>query len=289
MDPKNVKHIIERITDLPTLPSVVMKVNELVKNPKASASDIGRVISTDQSLSVKILKLVNSAFFGFPGQIKSISHAITILGFKTIQNIALSVSVFDLFGKGKGTAGFDRAEFWKHSIGCAVCARLIATKLRYEDADLAFTAGLLHDIGKVVMDQYLHEDFEKVLTDLQRAPNYIYDVEMRVLGFSHAQLGGQLAEVWKLPKVHADVIAHHHHPSRHQDDDRLTYIVHMADVICRAKKIGANGDARRPILKKDIVDELGFSVLDLELLLRQVTEEMNKAADFLQLTAAASS
>ncbi len=288
MEKVNIERIIERIKDLPTLPDVVMKVNQLANDPKTSATDIAKIITTDQSLSMKILKLVNSAFFGFPGEIKSISHAITILGFKTIQNIALTISVFDMFGKSKSLGNFDRKEFWKHSIGCAVCGRLVATKLHYEDADLAFTGGLLHDIGKIILDQYLHNEFVKVLEELTKKPAFIYDVEKEVLGFNHSNLGEQLASNWKLPKPLIDVIGHHHKPMAHPQDDKLTYIVHMADVICRAKKIGANGDSRQPKLGKEIVEELGFSLLDLELILRQVNSEMNKAIDFLKLTSAAS-
>ena len=143
----------------------------------------------------------------------------------------------------------------------------------------------MHDIGKVVLDQYMHDDFVQVLEELDKNPGFIYDVEKKVLGFTHALLGEQLATVWKLPNVLNNVIAHHHSPAAYPDDDKLVFIVHMADAICRAKKIGENGDTRRPVLKKEIVDELDFSALDLELILRQVHDEINKAADFMKLTA----
>ena len=158
-DPNRIKRITESIIGLPTLPTVVAKMIELVDNPRTSASSLARLIATDQALTARILKLANSAYYGFSREISTVNMAIVVLGFNTVKDMGLSLSVFDVFKTGKPNASFDLTRFWEHSIACGIAARMLARSYRSRYAGEAFVAGLLHDIGKVILNQYFQSEF----------------------------------------------------------------------------------------------------------------------------------
>ena len=285
---QNLRKITENIIGLPTLPTTVTKIISLVDNPKTSLADIARVISTDQALTAKILKLANSAFFGFRRRISTVNLAVVVLGFETVKSIGLSVSVFEKFSKGVDSIYFDRQKFWEHSIGVAVTARLLAAKLHYRVKAEAFSAGILHDIGKLVMSQYFPNDFLRILEMAHEKNLQIRVAEERVMGVTHSEIGGWLAEKWNLPQQLVEVIAFHHDPIRASDQHRgLASLIHVANAICRHEKIGASGDTQGPDLKEEALDLLGVSLygdvfLEDELfeMGKELHEELEKADVF---------
>jgi putative nucleotidyltransferase with HDIG domain len=192
------KRIISRLKDLPTLPQVVARIMQIVSNPMTSAADLNEVIAVDQALTAKVLRLANSAYYGFPKEITTIPQAVVILGFNTIRNLALSVSVHKMLFEGKERTHFSPREFWKHSVGTAVASKLLAKRIGFKAEENAFTAGLLHDIGKNFFEQHTPE-YNAVLDTALLGEEPLWKVERAQLGLDHAQVGAWMAEKWNLP------------------------------------------------------------------------------------------
>ena len=238
---QKIKRITESIINLPTLPTVVSKMIELVDNPKTSAASLARLISADQALTARILKLANSAYYGFPREISTVNMAIVVIGFNTVKEMGLSLSVFEVFKDSGRDKSFDTAQFWQHSIGCGSAARLIARRFKYQFIGEAFVAGLLHDIGKVILNQYMHEEFTAILTDVAENGALLDEAEIATVGATHSQIGGWLAEKWNLPRIIVDSIKHHHDPWEAKVDAALVAIVSVANYLCHISTIGNSG------------------------------------------------
>jgi putative nucleotidyltransferase with HDIG domain len=238
---QKIKKVTESIISLPTLPTVVSKMIELVDNPKTSAASLARLISTDQALTAKILKLANSAYYGFPREISTVNMAIVVLGFNTVKDMGLSLSVFDMFKDTEGDTLFDVSKFWEHSIGCGAASRMMARRLKYRFVGEAFVAGLLHDIGKVILNQYVHKEFMEILTLASLGKVTFDEAEEDIIGTGHAQVGSWLAEKWNLPKIIVESIAFHHEPWEAKTEPLLVAIVTVANYLCHLCKIGMSG------------------------------------------------
>jgi putative nucleotidyltransferase with HDIG domain len=238
---QKIKRITESIISLPTLPTVVSKMIQLVDNPKTSASSLARLIYTDQALTARILKLANSAYYGFPREISTVKMAIVVLGFNTVKEMGLSLSVFEVFKGDDNNTPFDISRFWQHSIGCGSAARMLARKLNYHLTGEAFVAGLLHDIGKIIFRQYLSREFKTIIDKVSKGEIDLDEAEMEIIGTSHAQAGAWLAEKWNLPRIIVDGIAFHHAPWDGQEDQVLDAIVSVANYLCHLNQIGISG------------------------------------------------
>ena len=245
---QRLRKVTQSIIGLPTLPAVITQLIGLIDNPKTSARNVAQLISTDQALTARILKLANSAFYGFPREIATVDLAVVVLGFETVKNLGLSVSVLERFAGGGTNSEFDRQKFWEHSIGVGVAAKLLATKLRYRVPGEAFAAGILHDIGKLILSQYFQPEFSEILEVMERDNLYIGHAEERVLGVTHTEVGSWLAERWNLPKQLEEAIAFHHAPGRMGRGPELPSLIHLADFLCRREGIGDGGGTKLPHL-----------------------------------------
>jgi len=244
------QELIKRIDDLPTLPRTVLKITELVNDPKSSAKDLARVITEDQVLTARLLKLVNSSFYGFPQRISTVTGAIVLLGFDAIRSLLLATCVFDLFASRNRKNRQDQERFWDHSLGCAVGAKVIGNYLRHDKVEELFVSGLLHDIGKIVEMMFLADDFTRVIAAVNQENILMATAENKVLGYNHAEVGKLLAIEWNLPVKLAQVIAHHHQPHNAGSFALDAAVVHLADIFCRALSIGYAGDSKIPPLDK---------------------------------------
>ena len=222
---------LDRIENLPTLPSIVMEVNKMLQDPNTAIKQLSEIIERDQSFVSKILKLVNSAFFGLRSKVGNIPHAITLLGFSTIRNAVLSVSVIDAFTDDNDFIGFDITDFWKHSIAVAVISKYLAEKTRLHSPDESFIGGLLHDIGKVILFQFFNDLFRKVWQTFKNSDQPFYLIERERLQIDHARIGAHLAEKWQLPKELVNAIRYHHRIAKTDHSQNLLMIVHTADLI----------------------------------------------------------
>lgn len=276
---------IENISSIPTLPTVIERLTRLLQNPKTSAEEVGKAITTDQALAAKVLKLVNSAFYGFPGRISTITHAIVILGFSTVKNIVLTASIFDAFHcKGEGVGDFDLEGFWLHSIACGAASLSIAKYLGCTEKEECFIAGLMHDLGKLIMCQYVPEEFSRALHHCNKNQSLLYDSELTLFECTHQEIGGFLTERWNLPHNLQHAVQYHHTPSPKRDYYLTTAIVHCADILVRALDIGSGGDNKIPSIAEHVWETLGLETIPLAPLLDTIEDEIEKASVFIQLT-----
>jgi len=256
------KREVRRIKNLPTLPGVVAKISRMVENPETSAAAIGRLIAQDQVLSAKVLRMANSAFFGMSRKVSSIPQALMILGFDVIKGLILTSSVFDMIQK-------SMAGLWEHSIGCAAAAGAVAEALGRDDAEEVLVAGLLHDLGKVILALNLPDDLKLVREKAQAGRLFFHEAEAAVLSFDHGEIGQWLAEHWNLPDSLAEPMRLHHHPERAVSHPEATAIVHVADAVIRGWGFGYAGDDLVPPISQAAWDRLGLktdhfkAILDL--------------------------
>lgn len=281
-DPQALHKIVQETRDLPTLPAVVARVGEMVRNPRVSAGDVGKAISEDQALTAKVLRLVNSAFYGFPQQVNSITRAVVILGFSRIRNLALTASV--LTALPSRHRAFSVHAFWTHSIATAVASDAIARVLRYTgEEENAFVAGLLHDVGKLAEMHLFADEFGEVLERVARDDSLIGQAEEHVMGVTHAQIGGWLAERWNFPAALSVAIRLHHQPDLAREHRKLAMIVHLADILARAGALGSGGDMRIPVVEPTAWNELGVTRDALDRCMQEMSDGVERSKEFLEL------
>lgn len=210
MEDKTAWETIDRIKDLPTMPNIYFKVNQLLKNNQASIDNVARIIEMDPAMSSRILRLVNCAFYGFQSQISSIPHAVMILGFNAVKNAIVSVSILDVLALKDRYQHFNVNEFWRHSVSVAVLSKQLAEKSRLASPEDAFMAGLLHDMGKIIMLKYFQEAFAGILRTQQEDHSSFYDAELKTDAIGHVQIGSYLAKKWQFPDAIVESIASHH-------------------------------------------------------------------------------
>ncbi|NOY79069.1 MAG: HDOD domain-containing protein [Calditrichaeota bacterium] len=277
------QRIVTEINNLPTLPQVVESVMSMVEDPTTTATQLAAIISKDQALMSKVLKVVNSAYYGMPRKITTLNQATVILGFNTIKNLVLSASIFGAFDDHYSNRRFSRIKFWEHSIGTAVGARVLSRRIGLGNPEELFVAGLVHDIGKVVIDEYLHDDFLKILDIVETRPVRILDAEKEVLSFGHPILGEWVATKWNLPQNLVTVIAYHHTPSLAHDYKKMVSVVHLADAISRIEGIGYGGDLQTPVIDPQSWETLQIPAEELGELILKIKEEFKKATVFLAM------
>ena len=201
---------LDRIKDIPTLPTIVFELNKLLRDPDASIKTVCDTIEKDQAITLKILKLVNSAFYGFQSKISDLRNAVVLLGYNAVRNAIVSLSVINSFPKRVTLMDFDVSHFWKHSLAVAVTSKNIAQLSKKESPDNCFVGGLLHDTGKVILAQYFPKLFEAVWSTLQNEKITFYEAEKKKLPIDHAKIGAHLAGKWQLPQGLVDAIRWHH-------------------------------------------------------------------------------
>jgi HD-like signal output (HDOD) protein len=272
------ERIIENIITLPTIPTVLADLNAVIGNPNASASDIAKIISRDPPIATKVLRLANSAYYGLRNKVTTINHAITMLGFNIIRNLVLTATVFDTSLEGNRPGLFDGEKFWRHSLGVGVTARILAKESSLQTGrrgDEFFICGLLHDLGKIILNQHLQPKFEKalILSRAQAIP--LFEAEQRVIGCTHADLGGLLAKRWNLSPEVTSALGFHHTPTE-APEEHVPYavITHLADIIARAKNVGAGGGTN-PELDRPAWETLKLSKRRIPSILSEIDNSLN--------------
>lgn len=218
-----------RVHELPTLSAIAMQVNSMLGDLNTSAQDLALVIEKDHAIVPKLLKLVNSAFYGFKNRVSNIAHAVMLMGFNTVRNAVVSISVIDSFAGQSQNSGFDIVGVWRHAITVGVVSQYLdrATGGRFHDT--VFTAGLIHDIGKLIMLKYYEDRFIEVIKAMQENEEPFSSAELRQFPLSHTVIGARLAMQWKLPEILSLVIAYHHKPDKCKQDNALPLLIHTAD------------------------------------------------------------
>lgn len=284
MDSKTILKKLDNIDDLPTLPSIAMEVNKMLRDYDTSISKLAQTIEKDQAMVPRILKLVNSAFFGFRSKISSISHAVVLLGFNTVRNAVVSISIIDAFpGDKKFLEGFDITKFWNHSVAVAVISRYLAEKTRLQPLDDFFTGGLLHDIGKVVLFQHFQDLFKKVWISARKNNLSFYDAEKKEIPITHAIIGAYLAKKWQLPGSLVDVIRYHHALSKNANDFNMLIIVHAADIIANSFMSGQESKLDFSLIHPDAASAIKPQLETVSDWFPELSTEIESACQFFNL------
>jgi putative nucleotidyltransferase with HDIG domain len=274
MDVQALRSQIERIDTLPTIPSVLRKLLLIIENPKVSLNEIGSFISNDLVLTSRVLKVVNSPIYGFPGRVSSISQALILLGLNVVRGMLLGVSVFEAMQK-------TMLGLWEHSLGCAVTARIIAKRKDLKEPEEVSVAALLHDIGKVVLGLKFPDEYKKIMSDAETKENFIFDAEKNHFNINHADAGAWIAQRWNFPRSLVEIIEYHHKPHLSKNVPVQTAIVHLSDILVRAKGFGFAGDNFVPAINSSAWQSLDLSETDVKEILKEMEDSLSQAEDFL--------
>jgi putative nucleotidyltransferase with HDIG domain len=280
------RQIRDYIAAMPSLPTSVYKVMEVCNRPQVNPSDLNHVISLDPVLTGRVLKLLNSAYYGLSQQISSLVRAIIMLGINTVKNLVLSSTVMGSFGANRNFQGLDMEGFWLHSLCVGVSARLLArkrgvdTKVREE----YFTAGLLHDIGKIPLNRILAKEYLLTISAADRERTSLYRVEENTLGLNHNTSGAMIVNAWKLEGSLGDTIIHHH---TYQEYDAaykdILFSVVAANYFAAVSEIGFSGDRRPEKISPVVWETLQVKPDVFDEMAAEVKEEIDKAKIFLKL------
>jgi putative nucleotidyltransferase with HDIG domain len=280
---KKIDEILATFQSLPPFPQVARRAAEALSNPNAIDKDLAKIIEYDPGITANILRLCNSAYFGIKVSISSLHQAISFLGHKNLMTIILASSSVKYYGN--YTPGYDleKGELWRHSVACAILSQILAQKTNQESHQALFTAGLLHDLGKLVLSIFVSEEFEQI-NDLVRTKGYSFlEAERTVLGMDHAEVGGQIAEQWNFPKIISKAIALHHEPELIASGDSLAAIIHLADVGCLLMGIGVGADGLGYRAYEQVMNKLGLRAKDFESALSTLHEELAKAEELIRV------
>ncbi|MCG3132129.1 MAG: hypothetical protein FLDDKLPJ_02946 [Phycisphaerae bacterium] len=277
------KQIVEKalsgLGEIATLPEVTVKIIEIVEDARSTARDLHEVIKHDPALSAKVLKVVNSAFYGLPGQIASVDRAIILLGLSAVKNIAIATSIARLFKGGRISEGFTATDLWRHSLAVGVACRLLAKKTHYPvQPDELFVAGLIHDMGILVERQAFPEKLTEVITAYAKQGGDFLELENAVIGANHQQFGGGLTTRWKFPRHLRAACGFHHNPDALSAElQKLGNVVKVADVLCCQEKLGFFYTHENGQITDAMLEDIGISREQLDETRAELPEQLADA------------
>lgn len=264
------EELIKDVNDLVSLPDVCMKVIQMVNDPGSNASTISGVVSQDPGLTVRLLKIANSAFYGLQREVTTVAHAIAIIGIAQLRNLVLSTSCVQAFDKIPNHI-VTMDNFWTHSLYCAIAAKLIAEKHCPRQKDELFTAGLLHDIGSLILYHKVPEKVQEILELLESTVDdlELQEVEKQLLGFDHAELGLELAKLWSLPVDLQEAIGYHHDPEKSENSIQAVYIIHIANSLAVLAELDSIKLSEAPKIKAEALKNIHLSNEELVEVIKQ--------------------
>ncbi|MBK8914428.1 MAG: HDOD domain-containing protein [Phycisphaerales bacterium] len=259
--PADVDRLVGSVASLPRLPAATLRLLTVINDPRSTVRDIVEIIKYDQAVTAELLRLVNSASLGLVRKIHSVDEAVCYLGTTKVMQILFAAHTTALLGPAQSGYGLRPGALWSHSVGVAIGAQQLARRLRVDDAGMLFTAGLLHDMGKVVFNESVDANYAAIAERVTMDKCSFCEAEQRVLGFTHAELGARVAERWRLPDSIIECIRHHHDPdpvaSLNVD------IVHLADSLCLMMGIGGADDGLLYRATAGTLARLGLSDNDI--------------------------
>lgn len=277
--PRSAEHIIRSTAQVASLPTIYTKIEDALNSANCTNHYLVDILSEDTALSARLLRLSNSAMFNFPSKIDSISQAITIIGTQQLRALVLASSVMKLF-KDIPEDLINMEMFWRHSIACGVTARIFASLRRAANVEYYFLAGLLHDIGRLIMFKEVPNEISAAIIKARESQQLLYIVEKEILGFDHAKLGAMLLKDWKLPPQLVESTAFHHNPRRSTDYQDEVAIIHIADIIANTAQLGSSGERLVPTLDTQAWDRLGLPDAIISVVLDELQKQYNIAVDF---------
>lgn len=278
--PTTLDRLVEETSTVYSLPLFYERLNETINHPRSSIDDISKIITEDQGLTARLLRLANSPMFGCYAKVESITKAVTIIGTQQLRDLALAASVMGVF-KGIPEDLLNMTSFWRHCIACGIIARSLAVYRRESNVERLFVAGMLHDVGQVVLAT-ARPELSRELLETQRDTGMLYlYLERERLGFDHAELGGALLRKWKIPASIGEPVACHHNPGSAEQFRLETALIHLADIICQSMELGHGAEAWVPPLDESAWDRLGLSPQMLGTVLKQSESQINETFSIL--------
>jgi HD-like signal output (HDOD) protein len=280
-----IKRVTESLLTLPALPTVVARLIDAVDNPKVTATKLGILIEQDQVLTARILKVANSSFYSFPRQIGTVQLALVVMGFDAVKELALGLSAQSAFRAESAHPRFQIDLFWRHSLAVASGCRLLAPRFRNTAPGEAFVAGLLHDIGKLVLNQYMPAEFSAIQQELIASESIPESTEMALIGVTHGQVGSWLGERWNLPPHLCEAIRWHGEPWLHTGSSPIPLLVHCCDWLAHRQRLGETGTRSQENLDARVIDlllqQMGLTPNDLISLGQDIHLDFERSGQFL--------
>ncbi len=282
-----IEQLVQYVEELPALPNVAMQVLKLADDPNASARSVAESISVDVALTTRVLRIANSAYYGMTRKISTVNEAVILLGMQSLRSLALAAATYDTLKKELPGYSMSAGDLWKHSISCGITSQIVAKRTGKVRAEEAFVAGLLHDVGKVILNVYVGSQFDTILAlvDLDEMP--FYEAERSVLGFDHAEVGGRVGDKWNLPANLCAAIRGHHRLSDGAEDPTLAAAVHVANQLCTAESSGTPIDLSKLPIDPDAMGILGLTEFDLDPIMREMVVAVEKAQGIFDVRRAA--
>lgn len=269
------EEILQKVNHIPAFPVTMAKLLRMMDDPEVKVSAIKEVIRTDEGLTVKLLRMANSVFYRGRRSIKTIEDAVILLGLRTVKSIIFSATVAPMFKKELGGYDLGKEALWHQSQLSALTAQMIAKKSGFKEVDLAYTAGLLKDIGKVILDEYLSRNLQEIMKLVEDENIDFSQAETDVLGLNHAEVGAKVAEHWNLPAEIVEVIRCHHNPASAQVNPRLAMICHLADNLIMMLGVDLGADGLAYAFDEEVFDGLGLREDDVTEIMSSIAEYVN--------------
>ncbi len=283
--PKSPQQVVQSIGELAVLPQVVMKVLDMTSNTRATTQELEDVIGQDQALTSKVLTLANSSYYGLPRRVSSLREAVMFLGFRVVRNIAMTASCYNIFIGKSDSQSLLKRRIWKHSVDTSLLTRLVCAYAPDVVPDEAFAAGLLHDIGKTVLEQYYPQAMLQVVQVAERLGIRHHEAEEQILGFNHADVGLALAIQWNLPIALGEALGYHHCISAASAAPRLVAVVAVASEVSNMLEDGAGDEQWEMYVREDALQTLGISTQQMEALLQGCRVEVERSMGLYHMAA----
>ncbi|UCG08683.1 MAG: HDOD domain-containing protein [Desulfobacterales bacterium] len=280
MNPQKLKQIMAKVKAFPAMPATATKLLALIDDPEVSFSQIEEIIRYDPGLTANILKLTNSAYFGIPLKVSSVRQAMTLLGWKRLVQLVMTLCMSTLMNKPVPGYDLPQGELWRHSIAVSIAAENIVKMLGLPDVDEVFTAALLHDVGKLILGGFVKRDLE-FIEDMV-AKGFSFDVaEHIILGTDHAEVGSRILKQWSFPDELINAVGWHHNPESCENYCMLSDIVHIANNLGQMIGAGRGREEFHSELSLKVIENLGLKPVDLEDIADRTLAGVNKLADVL--------
>ncbi len=274
----NPSDLIEGSVRISSLPNIFCEINEVVNDPYSSFADVANVISNDISLSARLLKIVNSSFYGFPSNIESIPHAVFVIGTKQLRELALATLILSNF-KGIPDELVNMSSFWRHSVAVGIAARAIAIQMRQTNVEFYYLAGILHDVGRLIILENVPEQAKEIFSVYRNREELLCNAEKEVLGFGHGEVGSAVLETWNLPSELREIIAHHHDPTQSSNYKVECGIIHFADTLVKAMELGNSGDPFVPPMNPEVWNSLQIPTNQLGTIWNQIEKQYQETIE----------
>ena len=267
--------ILRTMHDLPAMPHVVQKAQEIMSRPDSNVKELSRIIEIEQAIATRVLKMANSAYYGLSGKVSSLHHASVLLGFKALGELVSVAGISNLMSNDLRGYGLDSGDLWRHSIAVAFGSRIIANRKDTEFGNQAFFAGLIHDAGKLILDPYVYERKDYFNEFMANGEQTFLDAEKTILGFDHSEIAFELCQKWKIPNEQSQAIKYHHKPSQ-SDGNELAFILHIADYIAMINGYQSETEGAAYPAEEGAMDFLNLREEDIENIKNDVQESVEK-------------